>query len=453
VALDLRVLGLCLALSLATVLLFALLPTRRAAAVAPAGSLVEAGRGPAAGRAGHRARRTLVVAEVALALTLLAGAGLMIESLRRLAAVDTGVRTAGVLTASVVLSVPPGPTGEGWEDTYRRHTRAIAPRVDALLEAVSALPGVESVGVSDALPLSALDNFSSSVQVIGSAASEQMEAGANWRFVNPDFFAAVGLVIEQGRGLAAGDGHAGEFPREVLVNRSFARRYMGEGDPVGRQIDFLGGAKTVVGVVADTRHFGAERETPPEVYMHHHQAVQEQFFLAIKVAGDPMALAEPLRRALHALDPSMPVSDVQPFDALAAELNQLRHFNLQLMSIFSAVALGLAGIGLYGVISYGVQQRRHEIGIRMSLGAGPHRVLGMLLRQGLGLLISGLGLGVAGAALLGQGLRAQLFGLEAFEPGVLLSVVGVLTAVGLLACLVPSLKALRADPAQCLRGP
>lgn len=452
VALDLRVLALCLGLSLGTLLLFALLPARRAANVAPAGSLVEAGRGPAAGRHGGRARRVLVVAEVALALTLLAGAGLMIESLRRLGDVDTGVQAEGVLTASLVLNVPPGPDGEGWEDAYRRHTQHIAPRLDAVLAAVAALPGVEAVGISDALPLSALDNFSSGVRVVGSEPVEGREPGANWRFVNPEFFAAVGLMIEQGRGLQDSDARAGEMPGNVLVNRSFARRFMGEGDPVGRQIEFLGGPKTVVGVVADTRHFGADREPPPEVYMHHHQAVQEQFFLALRVRGEPMALAEPLRRALQALDPAMPVSAIRPFEAMAGELNLLRRFNLELMAIFSAVALGLAAIGLYGVISYGVQQRRQELGIRMSLGADARRLLGLLLRQGLGLLLMGLALGLVGAVLLGRTLSAQLFGVGSFEPGVLLAVAGVLGLVGLVACLIPSLRAVRADPVQSLRG-
>ncbi|SDD59013.1 ABC transporter permease [Aquimonas voraii] len=452
VSVDLRVLSASLALSLGTLLLFALLPARRAASVAPAGSLGEAGRGPAAARHGGRARRLLVVAEVALALTLLAGAGLMIESLRRLGDVDTGVQAEGVLTASLVLSVPPGPDGEGWEDTYRRHTQFIAPKLDAVLAAVKGLPGVEAVGLSDSLPLSALDNFSSSVRVIGSAPVEGQEPGANWRFVNPDFFAAVGLMIEQGRGLQDSDARAGEMPGNVLVNRSFARRFMGEGNPVGRQIEFLGGPKTVVGVVADTRHFGADREPPPEVYMHHHQAVQEQFFLALRVRGEPMALAEPLRRALQTLDPAMPVSAIRPFAALAEDLNQLRVFRLRLMTIFSAVALSLAAIGLYGVISYGVQQRRQELGIRMSLGADARRLLGLLLRQGLGLLLIGLALGVVGALLLGRSLSAQLFGVDAFEPVVLLVVACVLGATGVAACLIPSLRAVRADPVQSLRG-
>jgi ABC-type antimicrobial peptide transport system permease subunit len=137
---------------------------------------------------------------------------------------------------------------------------------------------------------------------------------------------------------------------------------------------------------------------------------------------------------------------------MAGELNLLRRFNLQLMAIFSAVALGLAAIGLYGVISYGVQQRRQELGIRMSLGADARRLLGLLLRQGLGLLLTGLAVGLAGALLLGRTLSAQLFGVGSFEPGVLLAVAGVLGLVGLVACLIPSLRAVRADPVQSLRG-
>ena len=148
----------------------------------------------------------------------------------------------------------------------------------------------------------------------------------------------------------------------------------------------------------------------------------------------------------------MPVSAIRPFETLAAELNQLRQFRLQLMAIFSAVALSLAAIGLYGVISYGLQQRRQELGIRMSLGADARHLLGLLLRQGLGLLLAGLALGAVGAVLLGRSLSAQLFGVGSVEPVVLLSVAGVLGTVGLAACLIPSLRAVRADPVQSLRG-
>ncbi len=148
----------------------------------------------------------------------------------------------------------------------------------------------------------------------------------------------------------------------------------------------------------------------------------------------------------------MPLSAIRPFETLAVELNQLRQFRLQLMAIFSVVALSLAAIGLYGVISYGVQQRRQELGIRMSLGADARHLLGLLMRQGLGLLFAGLALGAVGAVLLGRSLSTQLFGVGSVEPVVLLSVAGVLGAVGLAACLIPSLRAVRADPVQSLRG-
>jgi putative ABC transport system permease protein len=451
--LEPAVVAISLAVSLLTVLAFALLPALRVAQVAPAGSLQDGGRSAAVSRRGGRARRALVVAEVALALTLLAGAGLMIESLRRLGAVDAGISTDGVLTASLVLSVADGPAGEEWVDTYRRHTTAVAPQLDAVLERVSALPGVEAVGLSDALPLSGLDNYSSSISIVGAEPTANgEEPGANWRFVNPDYFRALGLAILQGRGLLASDARAGELPNTVLVNRTFAERYLGTGDVIGRQIEFLGGPKTVVGVVADTRPFGLERATPPEVYMHHHQAVQQQYYLALKVRGEPQAYAEQLRAALHELDPAMPVSELRPFAALASERQTLRRFNLQLMAVFSAVALGLAAIGLYGVIAFGVEQRRQELGIRMSLGADSRGLLALLMRQNLGMVGLGIALGLVGALLLGRALASQLFGVSASDPLVLLSVITVLAVVAVVACLIPTLRAVRASPLHALRG-
>lgn len=453
VRLDLGVVAASLALGLITVLLFALLPAHKAARTAPAGQLTEAGRGPAASRRGSQVRRALVVTEVALALALLAGAGLMIESLRRLGEVDAGVETRGVLTASVVLTLPPGPDGEGWEDAYRRVSSGLAPRIDAVLAAVAALPGVEAVGISDALPLSAIDNISSTIRVVGADTPEGKEPGANWRFVNPDYFAAVGQRIERGRGLTDADARIGEVPSTALVNRRFAEQHLGGAEAaIGRQIEFLGGPKTVVGVVADARLNGPAREVVPEVYLHHHHAIHEQLYLALRVQGDPLALTEPLRRALKDLDPTIPVSELRPFAALADALTGERQFHLQLMGLFSVLALGLAAVGLYGVISHGVQQRRQELGIRASLGADAGRLLRLLLGQVLQLIGAGLALGLVGAWLLGRALQHQLYGVGAIEPGVLLGVAALLGGVGLLAGLLPSWQAVRADPIRALRG-
>ncbi|MCU0754552.1 MAG: ADOP family duplicated permease [Xanthomonadales bacterium] len=453
VRLDLGVVAVSLALGLGTLLLFALLPAHRAARTAPAGSLSEAGRGPAAGRGSARVRRALVVTEVALALALLSGAGLMIESLRRLGAVDAGVETRGVLTANVVLTLPPGPDGEGWEEIYRRMSGGLAPRIDALLATVAALPGVEAVGISDALPLSAINNMSSTIRVIGADAPEGKEPGANWRFVNPDYFAAVGQRIERGRGLTDADARVGEIPTTVLVNRTFAERHLGGAEAaIGRQIEFVGGTQTIVGVVGDARLNGPARAVVPEVYLHHHHGIHEQLYLALRVQGDPLALAEPLRRALKDLDPTIPVSELRPFAALADALTGEREFHLRLMGLFSVLALGLAAVGLYGVISHGVQQRRQELGIRMSLGADAPRLLRLLLGQVLRLIGTGLALGLVGAWLLGRALQHQLYGVGAIEPGVLLGVAVLLGGVALIAGLLPSLGAVRTDPIRALRG-
>lgn len=450
---DLTVAGVSLGLCLLTVLAFALAPALGAARVDPAATLSEDGRGGSGGRARSRLRSGLVVAEVALSLTLLAGAGLMIDSLRRLGDVDTGVRSEGVLTAAFVLPIEEGPPGEDFVDMYRRHTLAAAGRLDAILERVRALPGVEAVGVSDALPLSGTDNISSNVEIIGRAPPESrsQQPGANWRFINPDFLPAMGLRLLRGRGLDATDARPGEFPTTVLANETFVRRFLGDADPIGQQVQFLGDAKTIVGVLADVRSFGPEREPPPELYMSHANALQSQFHLAVRVGGDPLALAEPLRRALRELEPAMPVFDLRSMEAVAAQGGQLRRFNLQLMAGFSVIALGLAAIGLYGVIAYSVAQRRHEFGIRLSLGASAQRLLGMVLGQAARLVALGLALGLAGALLLGRVLSSQLYGVGAAEPAVLLAVLLLMGAVGLVACLLPALRASRVPPATALR--
>jgi putative ABC transport system permease protein len=444
-----------LGVSVVVVVAFALLPALRAATTAPAGAMKEEGRGGAGGQRRSRARSVLVISEIALSLTLLVGAGLLIESLREIGRTDTGIDTANVLTATVTLpAIPDLSGGDDFEAAYARHTNAIAGPLDAIVERLSAIPGVLHVGVSDALPMSGMDNVSSDVELIGRAAPEGGAAvgGANWRFVNPGFFDALGIRIVSGRALAATDTRVGAWPDAVLVNETFVRRYLGDGDAVGSQVSFLGGNKTIVGVVGDTRLMGYERDPLPEVYMTHGHAVQAEFQLALKTAGDPMRLAEPVRAALRALDPDMPVRHLRTMDDLAAEGIARRSFNLKLMTVFSAAALLLAAIGLYGVIAYTVAERRHEFGIRLSMGATSGKLLSLVLAQGMWLAGIGLCVGIAGALALGRALSSQLVGVGSGDPGVLGTVLALLAFVAFLACLVPALRASRVDPVVALRG-
>ncbi|MBX3725334.1 MAG: ABC transporter permease [Xanthomonadales bacterium] len=446
-------LAITVAAGVATVLLTALWPAWRTASPAPVAGLGDEGRTSSAGRSRRKARAVLVVIEVALSLALLVGAGLLIESLRQLARVDTGIDADGVLTAAVVV---PGRSDleSDFVGAYPEHTRMIAPRLDALRERVAAIPGVLAVGVTDALPLAGRDNVSSNIEVVGRAGADGGVAagGANWRFVSPGYFAAIGQRVVDGRDLGVADQRPGEFPTHVLVNQAFARRYLDGEDAVGREIRFLGGAKTIAGVVSDVRQAGAAYEPVPEVYMTHANAVQTQFHLALKVAGDPSAFAETLRRALQEFDPAMPVFEVRALAELGGDGELMRRFNLYLLGLFSLVALVLAAVGLYGVVSQMVAERRHEFGIRRSLGAGATRLLTMVLGQGLALVAAGLVFGSLAALALGRLLASQLYGVAAAEPLMMLSVAALLTMVAALACLAPALRAARADPMLALRN-
>lgn len=438
---------------IATVMLFAVLPALRAARVAPAGALQEESRGSSGGRRRSRARSALVVFEVALSLTLLAGAGLLIESLRQLGKVDVGVDGEGVLTAAVVVQSVPMEPGEEILDWYRRHTAQLAQQLPSLLERVAAIPGVRSAGIADSLPLSGIDNASSDIGIHGrEVADGQPQPGANWRFVSPGMFDTLGMRIVRGRNLDSGDGRPGEFVQNVLVNETFVRRFLADVDPLTQQLVFMDdGHKQVVGVVSDTRLFGAERAPVAEVYMSHLHATQNQLYLALKVDGDPMALAEQLRLAVREVDADMPLFELRSMDQLMAGSTALRRFNMTLMSVFSGIALLLAAIGLYGVIAYSVAERRQEIGIRLSLGAQAGDVLRMMLGQGARLIAAGLLLGTLGALALGQLLATQLFGVGAAEPRVLVAVIATLSLVALLACALPALRAARLDPMLALR--
>ncbi|MBB5206939.1 ABC transporter permease [Chiayiivirga flava] len=451
---DFTVVGLGMGVSACTVLLFSLWPAWRSAAVAPAGALQEEGRSGSGGRARSRTRSVLVVAEVALSLTLLVGAGLMIASLSRLGQVDDGIDLDPVLTAAIALPAGAQRPDEDFEAAYKRNTIAVGARLDALLERVSALPGVEVAGLTDALPLSGMDNASSNVVLIGRdpVPEGQPQRGVQWRFTSPGYFPALGIRLVAGRLLEEADRNPGGYPTQVLVNETFVKKYLPDVDPVGRQIQFLGDNKTIVGVVGDVRQMGLDSEPLPEAFMHTANSIHSQFYLVLKVRGDPGALAEPLRRTLKEFDAAMPVFEVRTLAALGAQRNAMRLFNLQLMTIFGGVALLLAAVGLYGTIAYSVAQRRHEFGIRLSLGASGAQLMSQVMKQGMGLVAIGVLAGIAGALALGRVLASQLFGVGAGDPGVLFAAVALLGGIALVACLVPALRASRVHPMTVLRS-
>ena len=232
----------------------------------------------------------------------------------------------------------------------------------------------------------------------------------------------------------------------------FAERFLAGSDPVGRQFTMMSDQpKTIVGVVADTRLHGLDRDVIPEVYMSHGNALGTEFYLALKVRGEPLAYTEQLRRALREVDAEVPLFDVRTMEDVIGQPIQLRRFNMLLMTVFSGVALVLAALGLYGVIAYAVAQRRQEIGIRMSLGASPRGILALVFRQGGALVGAGLAIGLVGAYGLTRVIASQLYGVQPGDPAVLAAVVATMAVVGVLATLVPARQAARVSPMEALR--
>lgn len=448
---DLTVVAVSLTVALATVLVFASWPAVKAARGAEAAAMNDAGRSGSLTGTGTRA--TLVVAEVALCVSLLVGAGLLIESMRTLSRVDGGVMTEGVLTAAFTIDGVQPIAGEDMFAGYWRHVAAASRQLDRILARVEAIPGVRSVGLTDALPLSGINNVSSNVGIVGrEVADGQPRPGATWRFVNPDFSRTMGTAIVAGRHLTDDDYRYQVAPTTVMVNESFVRRYLADVDPIGQRLTFFDGSeKTIVGVVKDSRGLGLDREPLTEVFMHHGYSVQRQLYLALRVDGDPYAYADTIRRAIAEVEPAVPVFDIQSMDDLVGGTMQMRAFNMTLMMVFSGVALLLAALGLYGVIAYGVAERRREIGIRLSLGARPARVALLVLGAGLRMVVVGAAVGLAAGYALSRLLAAQLYGVTPGDPVVITATVGVLLAVSVVATLIPARAASRIPPMEALR--
>lgn len=442
------------AVAVVALVAFGLGPAWRYARSDPAAALQDEARAGAGGRASARARAILVIGEVALSLVLLAGAALLIESSRRLAHVDPTVDVEHVLTASISLPATPNRPGESSTDWLARQFAAATPRIDALLERLQAMPEIEHVALTDAVPLSGRSNTNSTVKVIGRDYPEGEAAIplTEWRFVSSDYFRTLGLGVVRGRAFTPEDSHGSGVGTEVLVNDAFVRAFLANVDPIGQQVKVYDEVpKTIIGVVGSARQFGLDREPSPEVYFPIYDSFVSDLSIVAKTRVAPAQAVEPLRRLLRETAPDLPVTAVRTMAQVVREGGTMRRFFSTLMIAFSAVALVLATVGLYGLIAYSVAQRRVEIGVRMSLGADRARVLKMVLREGLGLVIAGLAFGIAGALALSNVLGALLYGVAPRDPAVLAAVALVLLAIGVLASAVPALRAARVAPVEALR--
>jgi len=437
---DLRVLGFTLAASVLTGFLFGIAPALQSSKFDLNEALKEGGRGGTDGLGRKRVRSLLVVAEVALSLVLLVGAGLLIKSFVKLRNTDPGFDTSNTLTASLSLAPVRYDTDEKVADFFR-----------LLVERVRAMPGVESVGGVTPLPLSE-NGYSFSFTIVGQPPLPPGQGtSASARFVSPEYFRAQGIPLRKGRVFNEAD-KAGA-PSVIVVNEAFARRHFPDVEPLGQRLRLgLNNIEgEVVGVVGDIR--GTRLATPavPEYYVPNAIVGATDMTLVIRTAGDPASLTPALRQAVTEMDKDQPLYDVRTMDALAARSVARQRFSMTLIGVFAVLAMLLAAVGIFSVMSFLVSQRTHEIGVRMALGAQRRDILSMVVRQGLVLTLAGVCVGLAGAFALTRLMSGLLYEVSATDPFVYGGITALLAAVAMLACYVPARRATKVDPLIALR--
>ena len=440
VSLDRYVLLFTFAVSLLTAVLFGLAPSLQASRPDPGHTLKQDGRGVSHGR--NRMRSALIVTEVALSLMLLVGAGLLINSFWRLLRTDAGFDPQGVLAVDI-------PLGRAKYATPEQRAAAF----EQLIGRMKALPGVRDVSVVSNVPLTDLD-VELSFTVEGRPPYKPGEEWvADYTVAGSDYFRTMNIALQRGRVFTNQD--TANAPDVMVVSDAFAKVYFPNEDPIGRRIIFDGPDKTpfeIIGIVADIKRNGLDNDVQPELYVSHLQRPERRLNLVIRTeTRDASQLAQAARAEVKAFDQDQIIWRVRTLEELVGTSVAPRRFNMLLLGIFAGVALVLAAIGLYGVMSYSVSWRTHEIGIRMALGAKGADVLRLVVKQGMSMTLIGVALGLAGAFLLSRVMTGLLYGVSATDPLTFAGVSIVLLAVALLACLIPARRATRVNPIVALR--
>jgi len=443
IGLDWRVLGFTLGVSVLTGLVFGLVPALHLSKTQLTESLKE-GRGAGAGARKNRVRGVLVVAELAIAVVLLVGAGLLIQSLWRLQHVNPGLQPENILTFNLSLPDVRYPS-EKQVRFYRD-----------LIVRMRSLPGVQSASAVMPLPLSG-DRFSISFQIEGRPVAPKDEPSADLFIAETNYFRTMGIPIIKGRDFEDRDQHTST--PVIIITEQFARQYFPGENPVGKRIhpgistwdNEDSTMREIIGVAGDVRNRALNTEPKPAYYMPQSQLPFTQLIAVVKSTNDPRALTGSLTREVRAMDPELPVFSVKTMEEYISSSVAAPRFNTTLLSIFAAVALVLTIIGLYGVMSYSVAQRTNEIGIRMALGAQTRDVLGLIVKDGMKLVLLGLVLGISGALGLTRLLSTLLFGVTTRDPVTFVAIAALLSFVAILACYIPAWRATRVDPLEALR--
>jgi putative ABC transport system permease protein len=435
--LDIHALGFTLLVSVMTGLIFGLAPAARLTRVDLNEALKEGGRS-AAGTQRKGLRDALVVAEVALALMLVIGAGLVGRSLYRLLHVHPGFQAENVLTLQV--NVP----------TYREPQRAqYTAFLQQALERVEQTPGVTAVGMVRPLPLRGAGETTNFAVTDQPPPPPGQEPVAARRMISPNYFRAMGIALLAGRDFNAQD-REGSHP-VAIISQDLARQFFPEQDPVGRSLNMTGAPSIIVGVAADVRLQGLSQAATPTIYVPHAQSPRRGMTFVVRAAGDPLSLAESIRSAIQTVNKDQPIIRVATMNQVVADSFAQSRFSAILLSLFGTLALALAAIGIYGVMAYSVTQRTREIGLRMALGAQTPDVLRLVMAQGLKVAFIGIALGLAGALAVTRLLKALLFSVSTTDPLTFGFVTALLGVVALLACCIPARRAAKVDPMVALR--
>jgi len=444
VSLDGRALVFTAAITLLTGVIFGLVPALQASKPNLNETMKDAGRGSTEGGRRKLIRSTLVVLEVASALMLLVGAGLMIKSFWRLQQVDPGFNPNNALTVSVSLP----------KTKYPEETQQVA-FFQQMIERARTLPGVQAAGAGHVIPLSGND-FVLSFEIDGRPPlPPELTQSTNYYSVSADYFKAMGIPLRRGRLFTERD--TKDSPRVALINETMAKRIFPDEDPVGKRITFDNRQKQnpewfeIVGIVGDVKQYGLDQVTTMQTYEPYTQQTFSYMTLVVRTAGDPTNLSAAIRSEILKLDKEQPATNIKTLNEFFSTSIAQQRFSVVLLAVFAAVALVLAAVGIYGVLSYAVTQRTHEIGIRMALGAGRRDVLRLVVGQGMLLTAIGVVGGLVAAFALTRLMASLLFGVTATDAVTFGSVASVLLVVALLACYIPARRATKVDPLTALR--
>jgi len=449
VQMDWRVVGFTLALSVATGILFGLAPAFSATRPDLSGAMKEGGRGAAGDGGRRRLRSALVVVEVAAAFVLLVGGGLLVRSFFQLMNVELGFDATNVLTMRL-------PIASGRFAT----TDQLTSYVHEMLAQVRAIPGVSGVSASDALPLQGFGNGMPILIAGRPVVDRANRTGAGFKMVQSDYFRVLGIRVIKGRGFT--DRDAKGAPPVTVVNQTFVRRYFPDQDPIGAGVlvqEIVTGSPQlgpeipweIVGVIADERTSSLEGRTREGMYVPMDQSPTTFLSLVVRGQVEAEALGKSVVQAVHTADRNQAVTDMRSLEQIKGESAASTRLRTTLLAIFASLAVLLSAVGIYGVISYTVAQRTHEIGVRAALGASSRDLLGLVLRNGMTLTALGLAVGMAGAFGLTGLLRTLLFGVGARDPLTMAAAAAILAFVAMLACYVPARRAAKLDPIAALR--